>query len=531
MCADLRIWHRANFPPTRLVFNAMTLETFEHHLQQLSAAAERALNGDLSGGQELLEWISANGESRDGTELRKLAQAVSQIVRLLQEREALLQNHQEELQSQNEDLSEALKEAKEREQELADLHEVAKAITSSLDHEKLILILEDKTKSLLNADVCSLMVRDEKRHGLKIIGPGQQLIRNMEVPEHQDICELTAMNVATSGVSSFVNNVPNCSECRYRQLICGSGTHHMLSVPMQSRDRLVGAINAFRLNKPPFDSADERKLAIIASAAAVAIENAEAYRREKEVAEKLQMGIRPDAAFNLHGFSIGCDYVPASSEATVGGDFYDVVNLGGGRVGIVMADISGKGIDAAVYTAMARFTLRGLMLAEPDPSAVLRRLNDAVCSFVPDDVFITLFYGVLDSKSCELAYGNAGHEPPIAFVSRHSYCMEYDVTGRALGMMPEESYASRRVHLDPGDLVVLFTDGITEARQSMEFFGKDRLQQSIARGADRSPEELVADIFAEVQTFTGSGLKDDAGLLILKVLAPPCEVDTTSVRR
>lgn len=408
--------------------------------------------------------------------------------------------------------------ASERERELSDLYAVSNAITSRLDLNDLVAVLEEKIVSILDADTCSLMIKKPEGQGLHIIGSGLQLARHSPVTEHVDVCESEAARVAMTGTPKYTNNVSCTSFCRYKELKCESGVHHMLSVPMKAQDRLIGAVNAFRINKAPFDISDERKLSIIAGAAAIAIENAEAYRRERDMADKLQRGIQPGSNFPLPGFQVGCNYIPATIGSRVGGDFYDVVDLGDDKFGVVMADISGKGIDAAIYTAMVRFTLRGLMLSGLDPALVLERLNNAVYSFVPDEIFVTLFYGVLDVRSKEMVYANAGHDQPIVFVRDRKCCLECDVTGRALGMIPSGSYALRRLTFKPDDLIVFYTDGITEARHGNQFFGHQRLKRLIAENSEDDPRDLVESIFARVKSFALDNLKDDAGVLVIKSL-------------
>ncbi|HPP76285.1 MAG TPA: SpoIIE family protein phosphatase, partial [Armatimonadota bacterium] len=388
-----------------------------------------------------------------------------------------------------------------------------------LDRSELITILEQKTKSLLNADTCSLMIRVPDKSELQILGPGHQLARQVSIPEHIDLCEIEAARVATTGESCFIENVPNCEYCRYRDLNCSdNGTHHMLSVPMIFQNRLIGAVNAFRINKPPFNKSDERKLSIIASAAAGAIENAEAYRRESETADKLQRGIKPGSGFKIPNFLVGCDYIPCVTGTIVGGDFYDVINLDDNNVAVVIADVAGKGIDAAIQAATARFTIRGLLLAGLSPAKTLEKLNRTLYELLPDEVFITLFCGILNTATGEMTYANAGHDFPVVFCHDLRSCTICELTGYALGMVPDANYTEHRIKLKPDDIAVLYTDGITEARHEGRFFGIEGLQETITRNSVMYPNDLVRTIFEEVFSFSSGDLRDDAGLLIIKAL-------------
>lgn len=494
----------------------MQSESANTDLSYLIESVLRALRGDIAARDHLELWLNDKTFIGIHPDVRSFASSILGLMRDIRDNEITLQSTAEQLAAQNIGLRSALDTARERERELTDLYEVTKAITSRLDRDELVVILEEKAKSLIDADVSSLVLLDAGGDGLQILGPGLQYIRHTKSPLHIDICEQQSLDAATLGEPRYASNIGNCEYCRFRELAKAGGVHHMLSVPLRVQDRIIGAINVFRLNKRPFDKDDERKLTIVAGAAAIALENSQAYLREWEIADKLQRAIQPGKSFELPGFTVGCDYMTVDSLTRVGGDFYDIVSLEDGKFGIVMADIAGKGIDAAVHTAMVRFTHRGLMLAESDPAEVLCKLNNAVQSFVPDETFVTLFYGVLDTRSGTLHYANAGHDQPIVYKSSENYCFVCDVTGRALGVLPDEHYSSRTLQLDHDDLIVLFTDGITEARKGPDFFGHDRLLSIIADNSGMDSSEMVSEIFKIVGSFAGGVLRDDAGVLVIK---------------
>jgi len=478
----------------------MTIDRAENLIRDIMMAVRDAIEGDKSAAERLNAIASRIMEADSSDSLGVLAKSIAELVAFY---------HEKNIQSDN--VAPCAREP--YESDLASLYEVAHAITSKIDFEELVILLEEKAISFLDADVCILAVKDELSGGLKVIGPGLQIIRRHQIPDHLDVCEHAAIRAASNDEPQFISNVPNTPKCRFSMLAGSSGVHHALSVPMRTKDGLVGAISVFRLNKHPFDHEDERKLSIIAGAAAVALENAEAYRREREIAEKLQSAIQSKRTFLLPGFEVGCDYLSAGTLSKVGGDFYDIVDRGDGTYGIVMADISGKGLDAAVHTAMVRFTLRGLMLADPEPSHVLSRLNLAVQPVLPDHVFVTVFYGFLDTRSRVLVYANAGHDQPLMVSS--SACIDFEVTGRAIGAFADD-YESREVSFKDGDILVLFTDGITEARRDGEFFGRERLCKIVLENRDSSVSEIVNRVVSDVKSFTGSVPADDVGLLVIR---------------
>jgi len=477
----------------------MNIDGIDNLVSELAQAVRSAMDGDASAVDRLRDIAECRLKVDSGDSLGVLADSVAKLILLHRKNAQFACNNLEDAASQGGDL--------------ASLYEVAHAITSRLDFEELVLLLEEKTNAFLDADVCVIAVKDESFGGMKVIGPGLQMIRRNQIPDHLDKCEHAALMAASVGRPQFLSNIPNTRKCRFSRIAASEGVHHALSVPMHTQDGLVGAISVFRLNKHPFDYEDERRLSIIAGAAAVALENAEAYRREREIAEKLQNAILSKRTFSMPGFDVGCDYLSAGTLSKVGGDFYDIVDRGDGTFGIVMADISGKGLDAAVHTAMVRFTLRGLMLADPDPRRVLNRLNLAVRPVFPDHVFVTVFYGVLDTRSRVLVYANAGHDQP--FMVNSSGCVDFDVTGRAIGALADY-YESHQVSFSDGDILVLFTDGITEARRDGEFFGRERLCKIVFEKRMSDVDEIVRGVFSELKDFMGSVPTDDAGLLLIR---------------
>jgi len=202
----------------------------------------------------------------------------------------------------------------------------------------------------------------------------------------------------------------------------------------------------------------------------------------------------------------------------MGGDVYDIIRLVSGRYGVLIADVSGKGIDAAVHTAMVKYLARGLLMSDTDPVSVITKLNQAACQELPPEMFITLFLGVLDSTRKELTYVNAGHDQPIHYVRHNRTCSFYESTGRALGVIESSEYSVGRAKLSSGDVLVLYTDGVTDARRGGEFLGLEGLERLIVRNAAAPPDELVRRIFASITRFARNQLQDDAAMLVIKAL-------------
>ena len=196
-------------------------------------------------------------------------------------------------------------------------------------------------------------------------------------------------------------------------------------------------------------------------------------------------------------------------------------SLGEHEVGIVLADVSGKGLKAAVQTAMLKYTLRGFALEMPgSPGAVLARVNDVLCSPMSShDGFVTVFYGVLNTKTAEIVYASAGHEPPLHRSALTGQAQPLPLTdGLALGCVPNVLYEECRLRLAPGDLLLLYTDGLTEARAAGgSFLGLDGLA-ALLPAADVSADLAVQTLYDAVTEFAADVRRDDVAMLALRRL-------------
>jgi sigma-B regulation protein RsbU (phosphoserine phosphatase) len=240
------------------------------------------------------------------------------------------------------------------------------------------------------------------------------------------------------------------------------------------------------------------------------------YEDQRTIAETLQKSFLPSKKPLVQGFEIADAYLSAQHDAQVGGDFYDLIELGEGLLGVVMGDVSGKGVSAAVHTAMAKYMLRGFAHEDHQPASLLARLNDAVTRYVKGDIFITLFYGVLDTWAKKIVYANGGHEQPILYRSESGECVSLLSSGPAIGVIPGSAYEQFEVELADGDAFVLYTDGITDARHGKEFLGHDGLSKMVAQVGDNSASQIADRILSYVREYSHGRLHDDIALLVLK---------------
>lgn len=238
-----------------------------------------------------------------------------------------------------------------------------------------------------------------------------------------------------------------------------------------------------------------------------ALEEAERkISRELAIARALQAAILPER-FPL---TPGCDGAARMLAAsTMGGDFYDFIELPGGRIGLVMADVSGKGVSAAFFMAVARTNLRSLALDSTGPADCLRRTNDVLCTQNPMDLFVTVFYAVFDPATGALTYANGGHNPTLLRRADGHVETLSGIRNLVLGGMPE-TFEERTEQLHPGDSLVLYTDGVTEAfNPEGLMFGEERLHELVRLHGSADAQALVSVIFDSVVTFAGTAPQSD----------------------
>lgn len=243
---------------------------------------------------------------------------------------------------------------------------------------------------------------------------------------------------------------------------------------------------------------------------------------ELAIAAEIQQSFLPDTIMPVEGFDIAAKSVMAKE---VGGDFFDVIPLeviplSNDRLGLMIADVSGKGIPAALFMALSRIVVRVNASWYPtEPAEAIRSSNATISADSKSGMFVTLFYGIL-SRERTLRYVNAGHNPPILCHAEGGSFEELEATGIAIGAVMDAGYSSREVVLKPGDVLVLYTDGITEAENAeRNMFGEDRLRGVIGRNRHLGAKEIIAEILTDVKAFSGDyPQSDDITLMVVKVM-------------
>jgi sigma-B regulation protein RsbU (phosphoserine phosphatase) len=242
----------------------------------------------------------------------------------------------------------------------------------------------------------------------------------------------------------------------------------------------------------------------------------ERYQREMEIAKEIQVTILPESVPVIPGFEIGATTIPAME---IGGDLYDFIPVTGDRWGFVIADVSGKGVSAALYMALCRTLIRVCGTEQDNPQVVIQKANRLIYEDGRSSMFITVFYGVLDPQKMTLSYVNAGHNPPLLVRGDPPKAEILENHGIALGVVDDVRIPVSSISVERGDLIVLYTDGVTEAfNERDEYFGEERLVASVCRNTSRPVQEIMAALLEDIRDFCGTAPQsDDITLILIRV--------------
>jgi serine phosphatase RsbU (regulator of sigma subunit) len=310
--------------------------------------------------------------------------------------------------------------------------------------------------------------------------------------------------------------------------VVGNRIRSMMCAPLTAADEILGVIHVDTFHQDRrFTHEDLELFTAVANQIALAI----SYTRIKEnlrdrqrmehelaMARQVQHSFLPAAPPKLAGFEFAAAYRAARE---VGGDFYDFLSVADGRLGIVVGDVMGKGMPAALMMVRIMSDMRFIAAGERDPAAILRRLNEGFAQREGETSFVTMLFMALDPAARTLTIANAGHWPPLLRrgVAGGFKPLEMEEVGFAVGAVPEAQYRQYEVALTPGDCLMTFTDGVTEAEGAGgAYFGAQRLAQCLNLPEGR-PEALVQRVVSDVQSFCGQRPQsDDLTLLCLGVL-------------
>jgi serine phosphatase RsbU (regulator of sigma subunit) len=311
-----------------------------------------------------------------------------------------------------------------------------------------------------------------------------------------------------------------------RRSVMSLGLRSILCVPLSLQDRILGVVYVDnRLQKGIFLQDDLELLTAIASSAAIAVENARLYQvavekgrmeRELQMAREVQASLLPRETPAIPGWEFAARWKPARE---VAGDFYDFIPGREGQMGLVMADVSDKGMHSALFMALTRSIVRASVSHAQEPLTGITNANRLIYADSTGGMFVTLFYALLSPGTGEIRYVNAGHNPPLILRrvddAGREALTELRPTGMALGIVEDFSFEQRVVSLEPGDLLLLYTDGVTDAfNPDDQQYGMERLRRVLLAHRQASAAELVAVLERSIAEFAGPTAQfDDMAIL------------------
>jgi len=407
---------------------------------------------------------------------------------------------------------------------LALLHEVSRELTSILDLQQLLRRVAESIKKIVDYDVFSVMLWNEQAQLLESVFAmccSDAIPARLRLPLHQGLTGTAAGERRVLRIHD-VNADP-----RYIRGDSDVEVRSEIVVPLMLQERLIGVLDVESAKPHAFTPEHERMLSTLGSYVAVAIENARLYeqalqnerrlRSDLDTAREIQRQLLPTGAREVPGLDLAAAYVPARE---LGGDFYDFLPYGEGRLGIALGDVSGKGTAAALYGSLAIGMIREIIVDHAcEPACMLALLNRRLHGTRLDARFIAMTFAIYDAAARRLTLSNAGGPYPLLVRDGHVVSMRLE--GVPLGLLPESQYDESNIELQPGDIVIFASDGIVESTNAgEEEFGLHRLCVFLSGlSPEHSASTIAERILAETDTFTGAGIAphDDRTLIVLRV--------------
>src|SRR5947207_3055723 len=286
-------------------------------------------------------------------------------------------------------------------------------------------------------------------------------------------------------------------------------------VPVSTPAEVLGTLTMLSLDPGrPIGEADLELAISVTGQTALALENARLYQQQKRFADSMQRSLLPRGYPVIEGLELG-DVYESSARLDVGGDVYDFLRLDDGRLAVALGDVTGHGIDAAADMAMAKFVFRSLAREHPEPADFLAAANEVVVGEVAPNKFITMLYLTVDPETGTVACGCAGHPWP-RLVTPAGEVTPLQAGGLALGIEPEQTYDELRAQLPGGCALVVYTDGVIEARREGQIYGDERLDALLAAKAGLPAAQLARAVVEDCRVFTGGDLTDDCAVVVIR---------------
>jgi sigma-B regulation protein RsbU (phosphoserine phosphatase) len=407
-----------------------------------------------------------------------------------------------------------------RSAEQAALLELSERLLEQTEPDAVMAALMDAVVKLLNVDACALLLPTADGRHLRFRASAGWRVDpadlGREVPADGGCCAWVAMEKRTPVV------IADLEDTAYRAArapwMAPEGFRGHMAVPLVAKDRPLGSLIVDQREPRRFSEAEVRSLRLMAHYAALALETAQlradeqAHRQvdaEMAVAQEMQASLLPEPRLVLPGWEIDSVYRAARQ---VGGDFYDFLKLPRreSTLGLVIGDVAGKSVSGALLMALSLTAIRDAVLRKDGPAAVLEAANERLRREIREDRFVSAFFGALDVRTGVLEFANAGQNPPFVLRAAGGDLEELPTRGLVLGIRDELDVEEGRTRIEPGDALLLFTDGVTEAMNGQRsLFGEERLRAALT--AERKPgaNALLHSLVERIDGFAGEGARSD----------------------
>lgn len=410
------------------------------------------------------------------------------------------------------------------------LLDITNRISRSLDLAEVLNLVMDTLDSLIPYDAAGIYILKSAKK-VSELGPDDACVFRTEAVRGYDLDELTELELkmgegiighvalnAEPVISPDVRNDPRYINARER-------TRSEMVAPIISNDEVIGVFDLESDQLNAYSEDDLQVLMLLASQVAIIIEKVMLHEQliekkrlegQLEVARQVQLELLPANDPVIEGFDISAYNFPTEE---VSGDYYDWVRIHDDEIGIVVADVSGKGVPAALLMAFLRASLRAATHIGYSPHISMSKVNYLLWESIERNQFVTAFYGLLDASNRTLAYTNAGHNPPL-LMDAEGNARFIDRGGVPLGMFRDTRYYEYYLTLEPGELLLLYTDGVTEANNPKgQEYGTDRLVRALKDSRHLSARALIDFIQHDVLEWTdGLGATDDITFFVIKAV-------------
>ncbi len=423
------------------------------------------------------------------------------------------ENSIEQLQLENQKLKRAV-------EELSTLNDLARAIgTARTSHEIMNTIIRRSLRAVgAEQGVITLIDKNED-------DPMKTLVRDMSSSSehkpfhlHQNLLGWMQINK-----TNLIVNDPHNDE-RFRGVKWENSIRSLVCVPLIAKSELIGILTVYNKKRGlSFSEEDQRLLSIISAQSAQIVENARLYEEEEalfrvqeeiKLASQIQNDLLPNKFPEISGYDIAGKSVPAQ---LIGGDYFDFIQIVDSRLAVCLGDVSGKGLPAAMLMSNLQATVRSQAYLDASAKDCTQRSNKLLFHNTDLGKFVTFFYGILDAEAHKLCFSNAGHDNPF-LLKKDSEPLRLKTGGIVLGFVEDVPFEQESISVEKGDILVVFSDGITEAmNENEEEFGEDRLVEAVTSKRDDSAIGIIENVMNEANRHAGSmSQMDDMTIIVIK---------------